>query len=237
MGFSFGSIRNPFTAEVGKVGAGLTGDPVLGFGASKIDPDVAEFLTDPLDLSGKRAREAQEGVNQLLLSSTRAGLEEQRGQLSELERLSAPFREAATETALPTLRALATGQGEVGFTPSKLFQLQKEQGTRGIRRRLAAQGKFGSSQRFEEEADLISQLARADVERFERGNLAQLQAGIGTTEALGAAGQTLGAAGGALLSNLGQQQNIAQQNLGAQRRASFESAASGISGLASLLNQ
>lgn len=194
-------------------------------------------IADPLDIFGTRATFTRGTIEDLLTSSTQEGLAEQRRQLEQLEQLNAPFRDVALEQSLPSLTALATGQGETGFQPSRLFQLQAEQGTRGIKRRLAAQGKLGSSQRFEETADLISGLAGEDIARFEAGNLAQLQAGIGSTEALSRAGTTLGAAGSALLSNLGAQQNIAAQNFGAQRQSSFQGAANTLGGLSSLLNQ
>jgi hypothetical protein len=252
MGFSLsdafrgGGIFDPKSAAVGgidQLGGSELGlfDPagvLTGTGAAGGELGTsAQFLADPLDLFGIRANQTAEDIHNALVSSTRRGLDEQRRQLGEIERLNEPFRREALESALPSLRALATGEGETGFQPSRLFQLQKEQGQRDIRRQAAAAGKFGSTQRQEQEADLVSGLAREDLERFERGLLAQLQAGIGSTQALSAAGQTLGAAGAALHSNLGAQQNIAQQNLGAQRQASFQSAASGLGGLASLLNQ
>lgn len=206
---------------------GFSDEAVLGVSA----------IADPLDIFGTRAGFTSETIDELLTGSTKAGLNEQRRQLAKLEQLNAPFRDVALEQSLPSLTALATGQGETGFQPSKLFQLQSEQGTRAIKRKLAAQGKFGSTQRFEETADLTSGLAGEDISRFEAGNLAQLQAGIGSTEALNRAGTTLGAAGSALLSNLGVQQNINRQNLGAQRQSSFQGAANTLGGLSALLNQ
>lgn len=230
MGFSFNPFESAGPLDPAGVFSG-TGAAGGEFGSG------AQFLADPLDLFGIRAGQTSASIDELLTQSTQEGLSEQRRQLEQLEQLNAPFRDVALGQSLPSLTALATGQGETGFQPSRLFQLQAEQGTRAIKRRLAAQGKFGSSQRFEETADLISGLAGEDIARFEAGNLAQLQAGIGSTQALNVAGTTLGAAGSALLSNLGAQQNIAAQNLGAQRQSSLQGAANTLGGLSSLLNQ
>lgn len=197
--------------------------------------ETGQIALDPLDLTGGRAKKKAATISDLLIGSTKRGISEAERQLSRIEQLQAPFRGQALETALPSLTALATGVGETGFKSSKLFQLQAEQGTRAIKRRLAAQGKFSSSQRFEETADLISKLSAEDVGRFEAGNLAQLQVGIGSTAALNKAGLALGTAGKSLLSSLGESLSATQTNLGAQRKSSFEGAANTISGLSTLL--
>ena len=196
-----------------------------------------QFILDPLDIFGTRAEETADTINTLLTGSVKAGITEKERQLSKIEQLQKPFRDVALETALPSLTALATGVGETGFTSSKLFQLQADQGTRAIKRRLAAQGKFSSSQRFEETGDLLSKLAAEDVGRFEAGNLAQLQVGIGSTAALNKAGLALGTSGKSLLSTLGESLSTTQTNLGAQRKSSFEGAANTISGLSTLISQ
>jgi hypothetical protein len=227
MGFSLSGLSAPRNllspVSPGQFSLVESGNPAL------------QRIGDPLDILGKQAKGTREEAARIAIESTQAGLAQQRRQLEQIEQLQAPFRDVAVETALPTLRTLATGEGEIDFQPSKLAQLKTELGTRGIKRRLAAQGKFGSSQRFEETADLLSQVSAEDLARFEAANLAQLQAGIGSTEALNRAGTTLGAAGGAALRNLGQQLNIGAQQFGAQRQSSFQGAASGLSGLAQLL--
>ena len=193
-----------------------------------------QFIADPLDLFGIRSEQTLEEVKKISLESTRAGIAQQEDQLAELERLQGPFRESALETALPNLEALAFG-GDVDFQPSKLFQLQSDIGQRGIRRKLAAQGKFGSSQRFEEESGLLQGLAAEDLGRFEAGQLALLQSGIGATDALNVAGGTLSGNIAALQSNLGAAQAAAAQAAGAQQAASLQGGSAALSGLGTYL--
>ena len=224
MGFSIGDIFRGANA--------LGGDPISSFLASGLLGDKAtNWLADPMDLAGERAEQTQEEVSDILSGNTRAGITQQEQQMGLLDKLQGPFRDAALNSAMPNLQSLAFG-GEIDYQPSKLFELQSKVGQRGIRRRLAAQGKLDSSQRFEEEGALLQGLAAEDLQRFEQGQLAQLQTGLDSTEALNAAGQTLGGNISNLRSNLGAGLSQASSDYGAQRQSSFQGAANTVGSLA-----
>lgn len=197
--------------------------------------DVGDFLSDPLDIFGQRAGAAQSEIEQILTQSAQAGISLNESQLARIEELTAPFRQAATDVALPNLSALAFG-GDVDFQPSQLFGRQLEQGRKGI---LTSQTGAGpglkSSNTFERLADLVGGLASEDVGRFEQGQLSLLQSGLGSEQALNQAGTTLTGNIAGLQSNLGQGLNISQQNLGQAKQASLQGLSSGLSGLAQFL--
>lgn len=158
----------------------------------------------------------------------------QERQLAEIERITAPFREAATGTALPSLSALALG-GDVDFQPSQLFERQLDRGRTGVLRGQAAGGAgVKSSRTFERLSDLVSGLAAEDFGRFEAGNLSLLNQGVTATGQLGQAGSQLTGNVGAIFSNLGQGLNVQGQQRGQAERARAQTLSGGIQGLGSL---
>lgn len=218
-------------------GLGLAGlDPVAGIGlsASGALGETASQLADPLDLFGVRAGATADEINDLLRLSAQEGIALNEAQLSEIEKLTEPFRTAATETALPTLSSLALG-GEVDFQPSQLFGTQLARGRENILQSRAAGPGLKASGTFENLSDLVSGLASEDVGRFERGQTGLLEAGRGAEQGLLQAGTRLSGNIGGLLSNLGAGQAATSQNLAQQQIASGQTAASGLQGLAQLL--
>lgn len=220
----------------------FTGDPSL---QGALDPGgtiiesatgstLAQDIADPLDLFGGRAGRTAEEINELLKLSTQEGIALNEAQLAEIEKLTEPFRAAATGTALPTLSSLALG-GNVDFQPSRLFGSQLEQGRENILRGQAAGPGIKSSATFGKLSDLVSGLAAEDVGRFERGQAGLLEAGRGAEQGLLQAGTRLSGNIGDLLSNLGRGQAATAQNLAQQQIASGQTAGSGLQGLAQLL--
>lgn len=211
------------------VGVGGTAGAGIGGAAGLVTPGgtTATGITAPTGLTGLPGS---------LSESARQNIALQEEQLAEIERLTAPFRAAATDVALPTLSAFARG-GDVDFTPSALFGRQLETGRQGVLRQQAARGGVKSSGTFERLADLVSGLAAEDVGRFEQGQLALLQSGLGGEEALRQAGTTLTGNIGGILGSLGQGLNLQQQQQAQAERARAQTLASGVSGLGDLALQ
>jgi len=157
----------------------------------------------------------------------------QEAQLAEIERITAPFREAATDTALPTLSSLAFG-GDVDFQPSQLFGQQLERGRENVFRSQAGVGGVKSSRTFERLADLVSGLASEDVGRFEQGNQFLLNQGVTATNQLGQAGTQLTGNIGSIFSNLGQGLSSQAQQEAQSTLARSQTLASGVQGLGNL---
>lgn len=228
MGGLVDTISKPFTF-IGDVAEDLTGSQTIG---DIVAP--TRFINRELDLSGEQAAETAAAINRLLEQSASEGIELSREQLARIEELTAPFREAATGTALPTLSALAMG-GEVDFQPSELFQTQLERGREGILRGQAAGPGLKSSTTFERLSDLVSGLAAEDVGRFERGQAGLLELGRGAEQGLLQAGGRLTGNIGDILTNLGAGQAATAQNLAQQQAATGQTIAGGLGSLAQLL--
>lgn len=194
--------------------------------------DVGSTIDELTGVSG--AEETAERVNAILKQSAEEGIALNEAQIAEIERLTAPFRQAATGTALPQLSALALG-GDVDFQPSQLFQTQLEQGREGILKSQAAGPGIKSSATFGKLSDLVSGLAAEDVGRFESGQRALLETGRGAEQGLTAAGSRLSGNIGDILSNLGAGQAATAQNLAQAQISGGQTLAGGLSGLSQLL--
>jgi hypothetical protein len=188
---------------------------------------------DIFDFDSSKAQASQGRVSDILTQSAQENIALQEAQLEEIERLTAPFREAATGQALPALSALAFG-GEVDFQPSQLFQQQLERGREGILRQQAGRGGLKTSRTFERLADLVGGLAAEDVGRFEQRQLGLLQTGLGSEEALRQAGTSLTGNIGAIRSGLGQGLNLSQQQLAQAQATGLSSLGSGLRGISDL---
>lgn len=229
---------NPITIGTDIVTGGRFSEDILGRD-SKVFGTTADIIKDPqgaLDkLTGvEGAEESAARVNAILKQSAEAGIALNEAQIAEIERLTAPFREAATGTALPQLSALAFG-GDVDFQPSRLFQTQLEQGREGILKGQAAGPGIKSSATFGKLSDLVSGLAAEDVGRFERGLASVAEAGRGAEAGLTAAGSRLSGATGDILSGLGAGQRATAQQLAQAQIAGGQTLAGGLSGLSQLL--
>lgn len=189
---------------------------------------LGQTIADPLDLFGVRAEQTQQQISDLLRGSAEKGIALQERQLERIEDLNKPFMKTALNRALPTLSSFARG-GDVRFKPSQLFEQQLETGERGILRQQAGRGGIKSSRTSERLSDLVSGLIAEDVGRFEQGNLALLQQGIGSEQALTQAGRTLGGNVQGLYSNLGQGLNVAQQQKGASQAAALQGVGNALS--------
>lgn len=200
----------------------------------RFDKDVIQPTTDALGLTTHGAEDAAEKVNSILKQSAEAGIALNESQIAEIERLTAPFRGAATGTALPSLSALAMG-GDVDFQPSKLFGAQLEQGREGVLKGQAAGPGIKSSATFGKLSDLVSGLAAEDVGRFEQGQRALLEAGRTAEQGLTSAGSRLSGNIGDILSNLGASEAASASNLAQAQIAGGQTLAGGLQGLSQLL--
>lgn len=227
---SVGKVFSPVSAFTGELVGKLTGSDLLG----QLSDPIGFALSDPLDITGEKASETADRINAILKQSAQEGIALNESQLAEIEKLTAPFREAATGTALPALSALAFG-GDVDFQPSQLFETQLTRGREGILGGQAARGAIKSSSTFGQLSDLVSGLAAEDIGRFERGQAGLLEAGRGAEAGLTQAGTRLSGNIGDILSNLGRSESIVAQNLGQQRAATGRTVASGLAGLSQLL--
>jgi len=117
-------------------GASATGG-LLTMGTGTTTGDFA----DPFSMFGS----PEGGYPTTPEGSAAASIKQQELQRKIVETLYDPYYKSATEGALPQLMAMATGEGEVDYTPSKLYEYSKEKGERNIRRTQAAKGLLGSS--------------------------------------------------------------------------------------------
>jgi len=152
--------------------------------------EAGQTAADPLDLFGFRSSANAKRINQILEESAARGIALNEQQIAEIEQLTAPFRNAATGTALPALSNLAFG-GDVDYQVSPLAREQLRTGRENIVGNRAAGGKLKSSQTFESLADLAAGIGAEDIGRFESGNVALLNAGRGAEANLSGAGTRL----------------------------------------------
>lgn len=216
-----------------KLGTALV-NPVAGAQLLAAEASGLTDKLDVLDLQGKKAEAAANEVNEILRQSAQAGINLNEEQLARIEELTAPFRAAATETALPQLSALAFG-GDVDFTPSKLFETQLSQGRENILQGQAAGPGIKSSATFGKLSDLVSGLASEDIGRFERGQAGLLELGRGAQQGVTQAGSRLTGNIADLLTNQQAGIGATAQSLGQQRLATGQTIASGLGGLTQLL--
>jgi hypothetical protein len=207
LGFG-GGANSDFLSILGNNPAGqidiLQGDSIFG--------EFGQFAADPLDLFGQRAQQTSDRINQILEESAAAGIALNEAQIAEITKLAEPFTTAATQTALPSLSNLALG-GDIDFQTSPLAKRQLETGRESIVENRAAGGKLKSSGTFKNLADLASRVASEDIGRFEGGQTALLNAGIGAEQGLRSAGTQVSGNISDLLTNLSSGVGATSSNL------------------------
>lgn len=186
---------------------------------------LGSFIVDPMDLFGKRAKYAGEEIKALLSQSAQESIAQQEEQEAYLRERYQPYYEAATEEGLPTLEAMAMG-GEMDYTPSRLFEYQKEKGLERIKTGAAKAGLLHSSATKRRRGEFVADLAGEEAERAYGGQLSTVQLGSGAAEAVGAAGSAVSGQIGALYSNLASGLGATSQFYGQAREAALTSAGS-----------
>lgn len=219
MGWS--SFRDKVTGVTDKVNP-LSLDNVLG--------ETGQTIADPLDLFGFRAQASLEEQYGIAEESAAAGITSMEEQAARLEELYAPYYNQAVTGALPQLQSMIMG-GDVDYTPSKLYEYQKDVGTRNIKRQQAAKGQLGSSGTEAKLANLYSDLASEESERAYGGYLSQLQLGSGAAGAVESASTSTAGNVGSLFSNLGAQQQAIYSNYGDARQSAYQGLSNTLSGI------
>lgn len=181
--------------------------------------ETIQMIADPLDLRGVRAEQAAEEARNILMSSAASGIESLEAQHTILKELYEPYYTQATETALPALQAMITG--EYDYKPSAIYELQKEVGERAIKRGRAARGALGTSGTEMELASLRTGLLTEDIERDYGERLAQLQLGAGSASAISAASGALSGNVGSIYGALGEQQAAISNVYGQARQSAY----------------
>jgi len=204
-------------------GASATGG-LLTMGTGTTTGDFA----DPFSMFGS----PEGGYPTTPEGSAAASIKQQELQRKIVETLYDPYYKSATEGALPQLMAMATGEGEVDYTPSKLYEYSKEKGERNIRRTQAAKGLLGSSSTADIKAEFGADLAGEEAERLYAGQLSRVQMGQGAADAVTSASQSLGGNVGAIYSSLGGQKASEQLSLGESRASAYQGLSNTLSGLA-----
>jgi len=198
--------------------------------------EVSTFGLLDTDFSGEDAARAQAVAaaqsGDILSQSAAQNIALQKDQLDRIAEITAPFRAEATRTALPQLSALALG-GEIDYRPSMFANRQLEQGREAVLRQQAPGG-IKSSRTFERLADLATGIGAEDLNRFEQGQRSILNPGVLATQQLGQVSGQIGANIGSIFSNLGQQQNLVQQNLAQAQAQQAANQAEGLSNLSRL---
>lgn len=163
--------------------------------------------------------------------SAMASISQQESQRNKIKELYAPYYEGAIDEALPQIMSMITGEGELDYTPSKLYDYQKEEGERNIRRQMAARGISQSSGARDVLEEFRSDLTAEEADRLYGGRLSTLQLGSGAAGAVGAASRTLGGTVGSIYSLLGGQKAGEQVALGESRQSIYQGLANTLSGL------
>jgi hypothetical protein len=198
--------------------------------------ETGQFAADPFDLLGERAGQTQEDISGILEESAQAGIDAQEARREQIRQLYEPWYNAAVNEGLPQLQAMANG-GDIDYTPSRLYEYQKDRGERNINRQSAAGGLSESSARQENLSDFRLGLAQEEMDRLYAGQLSRVQLGSGASNAISAASQTLGGNVAGLYSNLGSGLNTAQQQYGEARQSSYAGLSSSLDGMSQYMEQ
>lgn len=190
-----------------------------------------EYITNPMDIFGREAGETLGGVRGVMFRSAQEGILAQEAQRERIQELYEPFYRGAVEGALPQLQAMAEG-GEIEYTPSRLYEYQRERGERDIRRQMAARGLAASSAQAQRLSDLRLSLAQEEMDRLYSGQLSRLQLGAGAAGAISAAGGAIGRNIAGIYGGLGTGLAAAQQQYGLARQSAYRGLASALGGLA-----
>lgn len=198
--------------------------------------ELGQTAADPFDLLGERAGAAQEEISGILEQSAQAGIDAQEEMREQIRVMYEPWYNAAVNEGLPQLQAMATG-GEIDYTPSRLYEYQKDRGERNIKRQMAAGGLSESSASQEKLSDFRLGLAQEEMDRLYQGELSRVQLGSGAADAVGAASRTLGGNVAGLYSNLGGGLNLASQQYGEARQSAYTGLSSSLSGMSQYMEQ
>jgi hypothetical protein len=181
-----------------------------------------------------RVGDAAAASQNLLEQSAAENIALQQEQIDKIAELTQPFRNVATQEALPNLSSLAiVGGDDVPFRPSNLLGSQLSRGREAILKQQSPGG-IKSSKTFERLADLATGLAAEDVARFEQGQRSLLTPGQLATQQLNQASTQLGSNVGGIFSNLGQQINQSHQGLAQAQAQTGANIGQGIAGLSNL---
>ena len=191
----------------------------------------AQQLADPLDLFGAQAAESLADQQAIAEGSAAEGIKSLEEQAAMIEKMYAPYYNQAVTGALPQIMAMTLGAGDVDYTPSKLYEYQKDIGERNIRRTQAAKGQLGSSGTEAKLANLYGDLASEEAERAYGGYLSQLQIGSGAAGAVEQASTSTAGNVGSLYSNLGYQQQALYGNYGDARQSAYAGLSNSLQGI------
>jgi hypothetical protein len=195
------------------------------------------MIADPLDLTGNRAEAARDEASRTLEESAARGISSLQNQNAILEQLYKPFYDKSV-SALPGLQDMISGNGmPEGYTPSKLYEFQKEQGERNINRGMAARGGYNSSGRKMKLASLYGDLGAEEATRAYGDVINQIQMGTGAANTLSGGNTAMGGAVGSLYGNLGAQQGQLAQMYGASRASAFQGLSNSLMGLSQYMAQ
>ncbi len=184
---------------------------------------IANYASDPLDLWGVRAGNARSDIREILTNSAQAGIDEQARMQGQIAEMFKPFYDQGLKS-FGDLRSMATGGGlPEGYQPSKLYQLQSEQGNKSITAGQAKSGLLHSSATEQKRSDLGAGLAAEEAQRIYGGTLGSVQMGTNSANSINAASRSLGGNVGSLYSNLGSSLNANTQAYGQARQNSMDS--------------
>lgn len=235
--FDFLDPTAPFKTDLGIIGGAV--DPMGVFTGSGLAGgdfgETGQMLADPLDIFGIRAGQTRDEVGNILRSSAEQGIQSQRDMIDRIDALFKPYQEAAAQ-GLTDFTSLAAG-GEFTAPTSPAYGYELEQGSRAANRLAAAQGRYNSSKRQADIADVALNAGQNELARQYGGQLDLQRLGTNALSALGGAGQNAGQAAGSIYGNLGQGVNSALQAYGASRQQSLNQGANALGGLSQYLAQ
>jgi hypothetical protein len=211
---------------------GLYNEQARGGGNDTIG-SIANYASDPLDLWGVRAGNARSDIRDILTKSAQAGIDEQNKMQSQIDAMQKPFYDSGLKS-FGDLTKMATGGGmPEGYQPSALYNLQLDQGNKGITAGQAKNGLLHSSATSQKRSDLGAGLAAEEAQRVYGGALSSTQLGTASADAINAASQSLGGNIGSLYNNLGSSLNANTQAYGQARQNSMNSLSNMFSGASS----
>lgn len=180
-------------------------------------------ILDPLDLSGDRAAETRNTIREILYQSASEGIAAQQEMQGRTEELFKPFYDSGLKS-FGDLRSMAMGGGlPEGYKPSKLSELQLDQGNKAITAQQAKSGLLNSSATQQRRTDLAAGIASEEAQRIYGGSLSTTQLGTSSADAINAASRTMGGNIGSVYNNLGSNLNTNLQAYGQARQNSMES--------------
>lgn len=177
----------------------LTGGLSHYYGAATGDQgDTANWITDPLDMFGTRAKAAQDQADAILRGSLDAQAQAQMDAYRKQVGLQQPYYDAGVNA----LSQLSTP----GTIPlSAQYNRDLEQGSRALNRSLAASGQFRSSNAYDKFGQFYNQLSGQEAGRQYNNALAPIKIAQDAMGSMGGAADTYGAGMSNAYNNYGQQ--------------------------------